>query len=307
MAIALLFPGQGAQYVGMGKELYDHFPVAKKTFDQAAEQLGSEYVDVIFSGPEEKLRETKFTQVALFIVSMAAYQVLKDTGCEPSMAAGHSLGEYSALCAANAFDFSTGLNLVKARGAAIQEASLQSPGAMSAIVGLDQIKLEDICSQVRAKGVCEAVNFNCPGQIVIAGAVDAVEEAMGLSQKSGALKSIRLNVSGPFHSSLMKPAADKMAQVLEHSSIGDTHIPVVMNCDAQPVQSAQDIKKKLITQIDHAVQWEKTMRFMIQQGVTQFVEVGPGRVLSGLLRRIDKTKKALNIEDQKSAENMKNI
>ncbi|HRY29399.1 MAG TPA: ACP S-malonyltransferase [Elusimicrobiota bacterium] len=302
MSIAFVFPGQGSQAVGMGKELADHFPAAKAVFDRAARVLGQEYVDVIFSGPEEKLRQTKFTQPALFIVSMAALEVVKTSPLKPVLAAGHSLGEYSALCAAGAFDFETGLNLVKRRGEALQEASDKIPGTMAAIVGLERAKVEEICAQAGAQGVCEAVNFNCPGQIVLAGAGAAIEEAVRLAQAAGSPKSVRLNVSGPFHSSLMKPAAEKMAAVLEFAPFNDAAIPVVANCDAQPTQKAEDIKAKLLKQIDHPVYWEETLRVMFAQGVDTFVEVGPGRVLSGLLRRTDKTKKFRNIEDKKSAD-----
>jgi [acyl-carrier-protein] S-malonyltransferase len=302
MKIAYLFPGQGSQYVGMGKELYDGFPAAKKVFDQALHRLGPEYIDVIFSGPEDKLRQTRFTQVSLFIVSMAAHEVLKEAGWKPAFAAGHSLGEYSALCAAGAFNFETGLQLVKARGEAIQEASEKIPGTMAAVVGLERAQVEEICRQAGVKGVCEAVNFNCPGQIVIAGAVPAVEEAVVLAQQAGSLKSIKLNVSGPFHSSLMQPAAERMAAVLEKAAIQDPSIAVVANCDAQATRSAADIRRKLVQQIDHPVLWEDSLRTLFTQGADTFIETGPGRVLSGLLRRTDKSKKFFNIEDKKSAE-----
>lgn len=302
MSLAFLFPGQGSQYVGMGKELNDHFPAAKKIFDRAAHRLGAEYVDVCFNGPEEKLRQTRFTQPALFIVSMAAFEILKEAGQKPAFTAGHSLGEYSALCAAGAFDFETGLDLVKARGEAIQEASDKIPGTMAAIVGLERAKVEEICKSASAKGVCEAVNFNCPGQIVVAGAVEAVEEVVKLAQAAGSPKSVRLNVSGPFHSSLMKPAAERMAKVLETPVVRDAAIPVIANCDAQPTQAAGDIKQKLVRQIDHAVLWEDSLQALFQKGADRFVEVGAGRVLCGLLRRTDKTKKFSNIEDKKSAD-----
>jgi [acyl-carrier-protein] S-malonyltransferase len=306
MSTVFLFPGQGSQYVGMGKELSESFPAAKAVIDKAASVLGAEYVDVFLNGPEEKLRQTKFTQPALFIVSMAAHEVLKGAGLKADFCAGHSLGEYSALCAAGAFSFETGLQLVKARGEAIQAASETIPGTMAAIVGLDRAQVESLCKEASSKGVCEPVNFNCPGQIVIAGAVPAIDEAVVLAQKAGSLKSIKLNVSGPFHSSLMKPAAEKMAVVIAAADIRDAIVPVVANCDGQPTRKADDIRRKLVTQIDHAVAWEDAMNLLIKQGVDSFVEVGAGRVLCGLLRRIDKTRKFSNIEDKKSAESLLN-
>jgi [acyl-carrier-protein] S-malonyltransferase len=306
MKTAFLFPGQGAQYVGMGKDLSDNFPAAKAVIDRAAAALGGEYVDVFLNGPEDKLRQTRFTQPALFIVSMAAHAVAKEAGLKADFCAGHSLGEYSALCAAGAFDFETGLQLVKARGEAIQAASDSIPGAMAAVVGLERAQVEALCREASAKGICEPVNYNCPGQVVVAGAVAAVDEAVLLAQKAGSPKSVKLNVSGPFHSSLMKPAADKMSGVIAAARVVDASVPVVANCDAQPTTAAADVRRKLVTQIDHAVRWEESMGFLIAQGVESFVELGAGRVLCGLLRRIDKTRKFANIEDKKSADALLN-
>jgi [acyl-carrier-protein] S-malonyltransferase len=284
----------------MGKELYDHFPLAKQVFERAVERLGADYVDVIFGGPEEKLRQTCFTQPALFIVSLAALEILKNAGQKFDFAAGHSLGEYSALYSAGAFDFETGLDLVKARGEILQEVSEKVPGAMAAVVGLDKALVEQICRDV--SGICEPVNLNCPGQIVIAGQVAAIEQAVVLAQKAGSLKSIKLNVSGAFHSSLMKPAAEKMAEVVARANISDATIPVAMNCDARLTRSSSTIRSNLVTQIDHAVLWQDSMETLFSTGADFFLEVGAGRVLCGLLRRIDKTKKFGNIEDKKSAE-----
>lgn len=302
MKTAFLFPGQGSQYVGMGKELAESFPAARSVIDRAAAALGPEYIDVFLSGPEEKLRQTRFTQVSLFVVSLAAYEVLRTSGLKPDACAGHSLGEYSALCAAGAFDFETGLALVKARGEAIGAASEKVPGTMAAIVGLDRAVVEDLCRQASAQGVCQAVNYNCPGQIVIAGAVDAVRAAVAAAQAAGAPKSVVLNVSGPFHSSLMKPAADAMAGVLAGAALRAPAVPVVMNVDARPAADAEAVRRHLVRQIDHPVLWEDSLRTLFDLGCDRFIEVGPGRVLSGLLRRTDKSKKFSNIEDKKSAD-----
>ncbi len=299
---ALLFPGQGSQAVGMGKDLHDHFPEAREVIDRARAKIGTKYMDVMFAGPEEKLRETRFTQPALFIASLAAHAVLVKAGVKADFAAGHSLGEYSALCAAGAFDFETGLELVKARGEFLQEASQSIPGTMAAFIGLERATVEEICQKASAQGVCQPVNFNCPGQIVIAGAVAAVETAVALAQAAGATKSVRLSVSGPFHSSLMVPAAQKMKAVLDRAAVKDAVIPVVMNCDARPERSAEEIRRKLVLQIDHPVLWEDSLKALFAAGAETFIEVGPGRVLSGLLRRTDKAKKFSNIEDRKSAD-----
>ncbi len=299
---AFLFPGQGSQYVGMGKELFDNFADARSILDRAQARLGREYIDVFLEGPEEKLKQTRFTQVALFIVSMAAHAVLKAAGRTADVMAGHSLGEYSALCAAGAFDFETGLDLVKARGEAIGSAAEKVPGSMAALIGLERSVVQSLCDQASAKGVCQPVNFNCPGQIVVAGETAAVQEVVVLAQAAGSTKSILLNVSGAFHSSLMKPAADKMRSVLAGATIVAPATPVVANVDAKPMGDPVSIREKLTLQIDHAVLWEDTLRYLIGAGVDTFIEVGPGRVLSGLVRRTDKTRKFSNIEDKKSAD-----
>lgn len=297
--IVLMFPGQGSQTIGMGKELYEKYPKAKEIIDMAGEELKK----IIFEGPEETLKLTKYTQPAIFTVSMAAFEVLKesiDFSNSEFVAAGHSLGEYSALCAAGFFSFQDGLEMVKARGGFIQSASEANPGTMAAIMGMEKGALEDICRQASGEGVCEAVNFNSPGQIVIAGTVKAVNKAVQLATAAGALKCVVLNVSGPFHSSLMTCAADNMAKELEKYSFNAPAFGVYTNCDAQLTTDASVIKEKLVKQIKSAVKWDESMNNVISSGFDKFIEVGPGKVLSGLLRRIDRSKKASNIEDDAS-------
>lgn len=302
--ICLMFPGQGSQSVGMGKDLYDKYPKAQEIIDQSGEELKK----IIFEGPEETLKLTKYTQPAIFTVSVAAFEVLKDKldlqHCSFT-AAGHSLGEYSALCAAGFCSFKDGLALVKARGAFIQAASEKNPGSMVAVLGLDKEILSDICKEVSNLGVCEMVNYNSPGQIVIAGQIEVLNKAIELAKSKGALKSIMLNVSGAFHSSLMKEASDNMRSELEKYTFKEPSFGVWTNCDAALTNEQQELKEKLVRQINNPVKWDETISNIIKDGFEYFIEIGPGKVLSGLLRRIDKSKKALNVEDSVGIEALK--
>jgi len=301
MKIGLMFPGQGSQSVGMGKDIYDKHPKAKEIIDLA----GGELKQIIFEGPEETLKLTQYTQPAIFTVSVAAFEVFKslaDLSKFEFCAAGHSLGEYSALCAAGFFSFKDGLAAVKARGGCIQAASEANPGIMAAIIGMEKTPLEDICKQASDLGVCEAVNYNSPGQIVIAGNAAAVDKAVELAKSAGALKCVVLNVSGPFHSSLMSQASDDMSKELEKYEFLNPSFPVYTNCDALPNFDVSQIKDKLVRQIKSPVKWDETIQNMIKDGAEKFIEIGPGKVLSGLLRRIDRSKKAANIEDAASLE-----
>ncbi|MCB4790841.1 MAG: ACP S-malonyltransferase [Elusimicrobia bacterium] len=305
MKIGLLFPGQGSQYAGMGKEMYENFPEAKAVFDQANEHLGFDLKKIIFEGPEEVLRQTQYTQLAIFVTSLALFRVfiLKSEILNLNyVAAGHSLGEYSAFAAAEVFTLTEGLDLVKARGQFIAKASEQNPGTMVAVIGLEKGLLEQICISSKNGSVCEMVNFNSPGQIVISGNMEAVNKVVDVAKAKGAMKTVMLNVSGPFHSSLMAEASLMMENELKKYSFSDPKFPVISNCDAKTATNKDVIKEKLVKQINNPVYWEDSIGNMIKNGVGTFIEIGPGRVLSGLLKRIDKTKRSFNIEDQASLE-----
>jgi [acyl-carrier-protein] S-malonyltransferase len=298
--IALMFPGQGSQSVGMGKDFYEKYPKAKEIIDLAGDELKK----IIFEGHQEDLTLTKYAQPAIFTVSTAAFEVFKelyDFKNAEFVAAGHSLGEYCALYAAGFFDFKDGLSMVKARGEFIQKASEANPGTMAAIIGLDAPIVEDICKQASTVGVCEAVNFNSPCQIVIAGVSAAINKAVELASAVGA-KTVVLNVSGPFHSSLMSSASDNMAKELEKYTFNAPKFGVFTNCDASLTKDLSTIKEKLVKQIKSAVKWDETIKNIILLDFDKFIEIGSGKVLSGLLRRIDRSKKALNIEDCESLE-----
>ncbi|MDR1952736.1 MAG: ACP S-malonyltransferase [Elusimicrobiota bacterium] len=297
--VCLMFPGQGSQSVGMGKDLYDKYPNSREIFDLAGDELKK----IIFQGPEEILKLTQWTQPAIFTVSLAAFKAFEDNidiSNFEFVSAGHSLGEYSALCAAGFFDFADGIKMVKARGSFLQKASEQNKGIMAAVLGLASDKVEEVCKQASCDGICEPVNFNCPGQIVIAGTVDGVNKAIELAKNAGALKCVILNVSGPFHSSLMKPASEAMARELEKYSFSKPKFPVYTNCDAALTSDISDIKNKLVKQINNAVKWNESINNIINSNFDIFIEIGPGKILSGLLRKIDRSKKAFNIEDSAS-------
>lgn len=293
--LVFMFPGQGSQFVGMGKDFYDTYPAAKNIIDGCDEELKN----VIFSGPEENLKDTKFAQPAIFAVSCAIFETLKnnfDLNNFEIVTAGHSLGEYSALYAAGFFNFEDGLKIVKARGGFIGQASSQNPGGMAAIIGMAKQDVIDVCKLASAEGICEPVNFNSPGQIVISGIKTALEKAVELAQAKGAKRAIMLNVSGPFHSSLMKPASEQMKIELEKYNFLQPKYSVITNCDAQITKDNSLIKDKLVKQVASPVLWDSSVTNLINAGFDTFVEIGPGKVLSGLVKRIDRTKNILNIE-----------
>jgi [acyl-carrier-protein] S-malonyltransferase len=287
--IAYIFPGQGSQYVGMGKDLFEKNESAKAIFKTADKILGINLSDICFEGPEDILRQTMNTQPAIFLHSMVLFQLISAQNI--SMVAGHSLGEYSALVAAGSLSFEDGLKLVRLRGELMQSAGIKNNGTMAAIVGLVPDMVADICTQASATGIVQCANFNSPGQIVISGSVDGVRKAMELSKEHGAKMAKELVVSGAFHSPLMHSAREGLMTALQKTNIENAKIPVYTNVTAQPIQSSVEIRKMLSEQLTNAVRWEESISNMVKDGAEKFIEVGPGKVLQGLVKRI-----AANIE-----------
>ena len=286
---AFVFPGQGSQFVGMGKDLYDNNPLAKELFDKADEILGFKITEIMFAGTDEQLKETKVTQPAVFLHSVISALCLGDE-FKPDMVAGHSLGEFSALVAAGALSFEDGLKLVAARANAMQKACEQNPGTMAAIIGLADEKVEEICASVSQEGkVCVAANFNCPGQLVISGSTEGINEACELMKEAGAKRALPLKVGGAFHSPLMQPAKDELQAAIEATTFNAPKCPVYQNVDALPHTDPTEIQKNLIAQLTSSVRWTKSAQNMIVDGATEFIECGPGSALQGMLGRIDKT------------------
>lgn len=300
--LAFVFPGQGAQKVGMGKDFFDNYDVAKKMFKEADEALGYSIMKMCFEGPEEDLKLTANTQPAILTISCIANEILKENGVQPEITGGHSLGEYSALVAAGVLKFQDAVALVHKRGAYMQEAVPVGEGGMAAIIGVDREKIVEICQSVSAESPVQAVNFNCPGQIVIAGATRGVELAVEELKAAGAKKAVILPVSAPFHSTLMKPAAEKLAVELDKVTMSDARIPVVANVNAQVLTKAEDIKASLVAQAASPVLWEDCVAKMKEFGADVLLEAGPGKTLCGFNRRIDKSIKSLNVEDVESLE-----
>jgi [acyl-carrier-protein] S-malonyltransferase len=293
---AFLFPGQASQKVGMGLDLYQDTDLGKKYFDLANDIMGFDLKEIIFNGPEETLKQTQFTQPAIYLVSAILGKLLLQRNIVPIAAAGHSLGEYSALVISGAFNFETGLELVKLRAESMQKAGEIMNGTMAAIIGLDKDKIEEICVQSNEKGIVVPANFNAPGQIVISGETGAVKYAMNLAKEAGARKVIELNVSGAFHSPLMTNAKEALSDKLNSIEISDANFPIYSNVTAKPVIKSEEIRERLIQQLENAVLWQDTILNMLKDGGTNFVEVGPGRVLQGLNKRIDRNINSAGIE-----------
>jgi len=284
----------------MGKELAEKYPVARQTFEEADTALGYKLSQLCFEGPEDQLRLTEITQPAILTASIAAYRVLSEKGLKPDFVAGHSLGEYSAHVAAGTFSFADAVRTVRNRGKYMQEAVPVGVGAMAAILGMELDKLTALCNDAAQGEVCEPANINSPGQIVISGQATAIERAIKLAPERGAKKAVLLPVSAPFHCSLMKPAQERLAIDLQALQFQNPSIPVVCNVDAISLENAERSRDALIRQVTGSVKWEQSIRVLIEQGVQTFVEVGPGKVLWGLMRQIDRSKTCLNVGDEAS-------
>ena len=297
---AFLFAGQGVQYLGMGRDLYDHYPIVKETIDQASQVLGYDLRDLIDTD-ETKLNQTRYTQPAILATSVAIYRLLKEKGYLPDMVTGLSLGEYSALVASGALDFEQAVALVAKRGAYMEEAAPAGSGKMVAVLNTPVEVIEEVCRKASELGVVTPANYNTPAQIVIGGEVVAVDRAVELLQEAGAKRLIPLKVSGPFHTALLESASQKLAETLAQVSFADFTCPLVGNTEAAVMQK-EDIAQLLTRQVKEPVRFYESIGVMQEAGVTNFIEIGPGKVLSGFVKKIDKTAKLANVEDQASLE-----
>jgi [acyl-carrier-protein] S-malonyltransferase len=298
--VAFVFPGQASQYPGMGKDLADKYPVARAIFDEADKALGFSISKMCFEGTEEELKLTANTQPAILTVSVAAYRVIAERGIVPDFVAGHSLGEYSALVAAGALNFADAVRLVRKRGTYMQEAVPTGVGAMAAILGISPAVVQDACKRAAEGEICSAANLNSPEQTVISGHANAVKRAVEIASQSGAKRAVILPVSAPFHSALMMPAQEKLEKDLMATQFSDLQIPLVTNVDADSIRKGDEARQALIRQVCMPVLWEASMRFLLDEDVRTIIEVGPGRVLTGIMRQIERSVTTLNVEDEKS-------
>ena len=304
--VAYVFPGQGSQWVGMGRDLYGNFDSAKTIFEQADEVLGFPLSRLCFEGPEDELRLTINAQPALVVVSLACLKATHDIPGgslpAPAFVAGHSLGEYTTLAAADILDLATTVYLARERGRLMYEAELKRPGGMVAIIGLDEALLAEVCNETDTR----IANFNCPGQLVISGAKENLPKATDLAKARGASRTIPLAVSGAFHTSLMQPAVDEMSEIIAPLDFQDPAVPIIANTTAQPLTTAEQVKTELLNQLCNGVQWQRCIEYMVDNGVSTFFEIGPGKVLSGLIKRINKDATTLNIGDVEAVRSLGN-
>ena len=295
--LAFLFPGQASQYPGMGRDLAEKFPESKAVFDEADAALGFSLSKLCFAGSEEALKQTENTQPAILTVSTAAYRALEKQGIIPDFVAGHSLGEYSALVAAGALDFSNAVKLVRGRGRYMQEAVPSGAGAMAAVLGLSPADVAEICKKAAENEVVSPANMNSPEQTVISGSATAIKRAVEIASQSGAKRAVILPVSAPFHCAMMLPAQQRLESDLRAAHFHDLKFPLITNVDAEAITTGEEARDALIRQVTNPVRWLESVRDMIDNGVTVFVEVGPGKVLTGLLRQIDRSVRVFNVED----------
>jgi [acyl-carrier-protein] S-malonyltransferase len=298
--VAFVFPGQASQYPGMGKELAEKYPAARAVFDEADKALGFAISKMCFEGTEDELKLTANTQPAILTASVAAYRVLEERGIAPDFVAGHSLGEYSALVAAGSLKFADAVRLVRQRGTYMQDAVPAGKGAMAAIMGLSPAVVTDACKRAADGEICAPASLNSPEQTVISGHAGAVKRAVEIASQLGAKRSMVLAVSAPFHSALMMPAQQKLEKDLSDTRFGELQMPLVTNVDADTIRTGEEARDALVRQVSMPVRWEESMRLLLDEGVNTFVEVGPGRVLTGLMRQIERSVATLNVEDEKS-------